>query len=269
MRGLSRSLIRAVLVLALGAAALAITPSQATSEPRDAVTVCHATDEGTVVALTLPPVAAANHLDHGDGLVGDPIPGMAGYQYGPDCQPEAIANCVDLPAVDGTPSFNSAADGWQALAGAVDIIAGNGPWPGPVGTPFVVSDVVGTSASGGEMHMLISLGGSNLVESAETELTGLTAGEEVVLALEWQQATVSSPDRALSGGSLDVMVDGVLHSFSSPLSSDAHGWEVITVAFVPTASTASVVVQSNLAGATGDGGDGMVVFDAGGVCATL
>ena len=250
-------------------AAFLIAAPAAHAAPKDQrVTICHVTGKGKIVQLEVAATSLQAHLAHGDGLVGDAIPGMDGYRYGSHCSPERIRSCTDLPPVDGTPSFNSAADGWQLVEGTTDLVSGNGPWPGPDGSPFTVSDVVGSSRSGGEMQLLIALPGQagNMVESVQTELRGLTPGEELTLAFEWQQATLSRPGRTLSGGTIDVVVDGVTHTFTSDSESGDHGWEVALIDVVATADTLTVVVRSNATGASGTDGQAAVVFDAGGVC---
>jgi len=54
------------------------------------VTLCHRTGgvDGYIVITVAEPAVAA-HLRHGDGLVGDPVPGQPDTAFGDDCQPAA------------------------------------------------------------------------------------------------------------------------------------------------------------------------------------
>jgi hypothetical protein len=55
---------------------------------RERVTVCHRTgDTGPYLPITVADGAVSAHLGHGDGLVGDPVPGEPGMQFDADCRP--------------------------------------------------------------------------------------------------------------------------------------------------------------------------------------
>jgi hypothetical protein len=49
------------------------------------VDVCHSTGSGKYILINISERALPAHLAHGDGLPGDPVPGMDGMIFGPDC----------------------------------------------------------------------------------------------------------------------------------------------------------------------------------------
>jgi len=97
------------------------------------VDVCHANGMGAYQALNVNRNALSAHLRHGDGVFGDPVPGMAGYTFGAAC--EAVLaqpnfepfyirnnNSVPLPARISPPwdadmniTENGAGDGFAAV----------------------------------------------------------------------------------------------------------------------------------------------------------
>jgi hypothetical protein len=80
--------------------------------------VCHST--GTMqgfVLISIPTPAANQHLAHGDGLVGDAVPGAPGQVFGPTCELVVIPTPVFF--VDDTPPPARANDiEWQAAVGS-------------------------------------------------------------------------------------------------------------------------------------------------------
>lgn len=52
--------------------------------------VCHQTGNGAVHAIEVSDNAVAAHQNHGDGLIGDPVPGMDGFVFGEDCIAEPV-----------------------------------------------------------------------------------------------------------------------------------------------------------------------------------
>ncbi len=61
--------------------------------PKPVGTVCHEDGDGRIRPLELPQPALDAHVAHGDGVPGDPIPGVAGAVFGEDC--EAVFVVVD------------------------------------------------------------------------------------------------------------------------------------------------------------------------------
>ena len=50
------------------------------------VDVCHVNGSGIYKEITVSRNGLSAHLKHGDGVVGDPVPGMAGYSFGAACE---------------------------------------------------------------------------------------------------------------------------------------------------------------------------------------
>ncbi len=70
--------------------------------------VCHVDGQGEYRLIDVNEHAYASHVDHGDGAPGDPIPGVAGFVFGGDCEPvaadsdgdgigDASDNCPSVP----------------------------------------------------------------------------------------------------------------------------------------------------------------------------
>jgi len=85
--------LRRLLILGVVTAlATALVASAASAAQPAMVDVCHFNSLGEWQVNTLRDVGRAMqaHLDHGDGLPGDPVPGMADYEFDADCQPMLI-----------------------------------------------------------------------------------------------------------------------------------------------------------------------------------
>ena len=55
------------------------------------VDICHRTGGATTfILISIAPAAVNAHLAHGDGRIGEPVPGQPGMRFGSDCQPEVI-----------------------------------------------------------------------------------------------------------------------------------------------------------------------------------
>jgi hypothetical protein len=51
------------------------------------VSLCHRTESGTYQSIEISENAELTHRGHGDGKIGEPVPGEATKVFGPDCQP--------------------------------------------------------------------------------------------------------------------------------------------------------------------------------------
>jgi len=60
------------------------------------VQVCHKAGNGTFHLISIDVNALAAHVSHGDGKPGDPVPGMPGLIFGPNCTP-TVAPPPELP----------------------------------------------------------------------------------------------------------------------------------------------------------------------------
>lgn len=67
------------------------------------VDVCHQNVDGEYVKISVAEAAYETHVAHGDGSVGDPVPGRTGYEFDEDCQ----AAEIPLPTPD-CPCYSAA-----------------------------------------------------------------------------------------------------------------------------------------------------------------
>ncbi len=61
--------------------------------------LCHAQGNGSFHMISVSPDAEPAHRAHGDGKVGDPIPGRTGQTFGLQCEPVGPASPVEGPKV--------------------------------------------------------------------------------------------------------------------------------------------------------------------------
>ena len=88
-----------ILVLGFVTVLMMVMPAQAAAkghkDDKDhKVEICHATGNGSYHAINVSENAVPAHLNHGDSLVGDPVPGMTGYVFGEDCSAEMSGPAV-------------------------------------------------------------------------------------------------------------------------------------------------------------------------------
>jgi hypothetical protein len=57
------------------------------SNAQTRVDVCHLNGKGEYSKITVADAAFETHIEHGDGAVGDPYPGMTDHIFGDDCEP--------------------------------------------------------------------------------------------------------------------------------------------------------------------------------------
>ena len=76
--------------------AMALLASAASAAPPVMVDVCHfnSLGEWQVNTLRAKGKGIEAHLAHGDALPGEPVPGMADYEFDPDCQPVLILGSI-------------------------------------------------------------------------------------------------------------------------------------------------------------------------------
>jgi alpha-tubulin suppressor-like RCC1 family protein len=60
--------------------------------------VCHRTTDGDFTKISVADAAYDIHIAHGDGGIGDPVPGMTGYNFDDGCQPVEAAGLDLIPA---------------------------------------------------------------------------------------------------------------------------------------------------------------------------
>jgi hypothetical protein len=170
--------------------------------------------------------------------------------------------CLNPPPINGAPSTGAAPVGWAVAVNTPDIVNGNGPWPGG---GYTISDVSGTSTSGGTMGLFLNEG-VGYQESWQTTLTGLTIGQTYQIAIEWQQGTLSQNGGGdtWSGGSLRMSVDGNVTDYAPVGTAASDVWQVATITFVATGTSAVFVL-----GATPGPGSNMVVADSGAACSIV
>lgn len=74
-----------VLVFALSLVAALLASGIAIAAPAGKVDVCHREGNGSYHLINVSENALPAHLAHGDGLPGDPVPGMEGKKFAEDC----------------------------------------------------------------------------------------------------------------------------------------------------------------------------------------
>ena len=172
--------------------------------------------------------------------------------------------CIDPPAINGSPAVGAAPTGWSLYSQTPDIILGNGLWPG--GT-FTVSNVSGLSSSGGEMGLFLA--NSLIREGWQTTLTNLTVGELYTVKLEWEKATLSDSTPLFSGGQLYLEVAGVSQTFSSVNSAGADSWQIAAITFTATSTTETLKAAATNSSFDDGISGGAIVVDSGGACAVV
>jgi len=66
----------------------------------DKVEICHLNEGGGYHPINIAAKAEAAHRAHGDGQVGDDVPGMPGFKFGEHCVLEPVATCPCFTAAD-------------------------------------------------------------------------------------------------------------------------------------------------------------------------
>lgn len=65
------------------------------------VDICHQNADGRYVKISVAEAAYESHVNHGDRSVGDPVPGLTGYEFDEDCLIQAI-QAIDCPCFSAT-----------------------------------------------------------------------------------------------------------------------------------------------------------------------
>ncbi|GAB4040891.1 hypothetical protein GCM10028774_47100 [Spirosoma jeollabukense] len=105
-------------------------------------------------------------------------------------------------------------------------------------------------------------------EAISSTITGLTTGIQYQAQVYWQQATVTNGSfPSFAGGSFDMTINGVKQTYTSAGVTDS--WNVATLVFTATASTATLKLQVNKNGNVNPGYAAIVVDDAGILSVTL
>jgi hypothetical protein len=141
----ARATRRGVLGALGGAAALGLSQGRVLAAPANKVAICHRTGNGSYHRIEINGNALDAHLDHGDALPGDPVPGEDDLVFGEDCSveeaPPTTVRACSPPMEFGPlgwagwscPAGTTAVDGEVLPAGAVvttQQVAGPGSvWP--------------------------------------------------------------------------------------------------------------------------------------------
>ena len=99
-----------------------------------AVELCHRTNGNQgYIRITVADPAVRAHLKHGDGLVGDPVPGHAETHFDETCRPVESRRSLGVTGNWGGTSFSFAGLFTVASPGPVDAVANvsatDGTWP--------------------------------------------------------------------------------------------------------------------------------------------
>jgi hypothetical protein len=93
-------------VLVFVVVALLVISGTALAAPAEKVDICHLDEYGTYHLINVSGNAVPAHVAHGDGFPGGPVPGMPGYEFGEDCQPESA------PILVVSSQLNFSGTGW-------------------------------------------------------------------------------------------------------------------------------------------------------------
>jgi hypothetical protein len=64
--------------------------------------VCHVDELGVARLINISQNAFQSHLDHGDAMPGEPVPGKPGFVFGPTCAQVSLSSCAAIRAFDST-----------------------------------------------------------------------------------------------------------------------------------------------------------------------
>ncbi len=174
-----------------------------------------------------------------------------------------LINAQTYPAIDASANCaNCAPAGWSIATPSPDMIAGNGAHPGGAG--YVVSGISGVSPQGGRMALLLTDNTNTTKESLSTSISGLTIGSTYDASFYAQGAQDAAGSNIYSGGSLLVQIgsnqSSLLLPYASALTDD---WQLFKVRFTATATTMSLRLTADVAGASSTGA--CIAVDGGGV----
>jgi hypothetical protein len=93
---------RRVLITAVTSLLVLGLPALALAAPHK-VDVCHINGKGRLRLINVAGAAVQSHLDHGDLVPGDAVPGIDGYRLDAACSPEPIEEPEDTPDTPDTP----------------------------------------------------------------------------------------------------------------------------------------------------------------------
>lgn len=91
---------RIIIAAALVATAFAI-PTTTQAARQEKVDVCHDGDDGWKL-INIADKAVNAHLNHGDALPGDDVPGMEGFEFDADCSPVATYTLIEFDGASET-----------------------------------------------------------------------------------------------------------------------------------------------------------------------
>jgi uncharacterized repeat protein (TIGR01451 family) len=80
-----------------GTSATILSESRSTGK----VSICHRTESGTYQSIEISTSAEATHRAHGDGMVGEAVPGDPSKVFGPNCQPTGGASVKIKKSTNG------------------------------------------------------------------------------------------------------------------------------------------------------------------------
>ena len=114
----------ALVVLSVLAVAAAVSAALATAVPAPKVDVCHLGDEGYQL-INISENALPAHRRHGDGLPGEPVPGLPGMVFGNECSIEKVPLADYVVVTSPAMVFGDGGyGGWSCPAGTVVIGGG-------------------------------------------------------------------------------------------------------------------------------------------------
>lgn len=84
------------------------------------IDVCHRNANGQYGKISIADAAYDSHIAHGDGGVGEAVPGTPGYEFGAECQPQEIEiETPECPCFSATSIAQALADQWFDVSSVV------------------------------------------------------------------------------------------------------------------------------------------------------
>lgn len=191
------------------------------------VKLCHRTGSGAYTKITMADAALGVHIAHGDGAIGDPVPGMAGYEFDANCRPVEQEEEEAPPSLDPS-SITAGANHSCGLdaSGAAYCWGYNDRGQLGDGTTTSRSEPVAVDMTGVPAFAMIRAGGSHTVAlTVDGQAYAWGSGSFGQLgngtsSTSARPVAVTMPD----GVTFTTIDAGSDHSVAVASTGDAYGW---------------------------------------------